>query len=227
MTATTQTPVRTPQPRPRAGRVVARLGWVLMTLASAYVVVFFIAPYLAFDPSFYFPGQLETYLRLEFVLGVHVLSGILVLATGPFQFVPWIRRRLLPVHRLMGAVYVAGAFALGGSGLVLAPFAYTGVATSLAFALLALAALFTTGRALQMVLVGRIRDHRRWMIRSFSLVFAGVMLRAMTAIYTGLSALGVVSYSFEAAYAGIAWLCWVPNLLIAVWFTRRGRRAGW
>jgi hypothetical protein len=31
----------------------------------------------------------------------------------------------------------------------------------------------------------------------------------------------VVDFSFETAYAGIAWLCWVPNLLIALWITRR------
>jgi hypothetical protein len=27
--------------------------------------------------------------------------------------------------------------------------------------------------------------------------------------------------TFETAYAGISWLCWVPNLLIALWVTRR------
>jgi len=36
-----------------------------------------------------------------------------------------------------------------------------------------------------------------------------------------LSGIGLVHFSFETAYAGIAWLCWVPNLLFAVWLTRR------
>lgn len=70
-------------------------------------------------------------------------------------------------------------------------------------------------------LAGRYREHRHWMIRSFSLIMAGVMLRLWTLIYGGLAAVGIVDFTFETAYAGIAWLCWVPNLLLAIWFTRR------
>jgi hypothetical protein len=81
--------------------------------------------------------------------------------------------------------------------------------------------LFTTWTALRMVLAGRYREHRRWMIRSFSLIMAGVMLRVWSPLYTGLAGAGLVGFSFETAYAGIAWLCWVPNLLIALWITRR------
>ena len=58
------------------------------------------------------------------------------------------------------------------------------------------------------------------MIRSFSLIMAGVMLRVWSGVYDGLAATGIVDFSFETAYAGIAWLCWVPNLLLAIWFTR-------
>ena len=59
------------------------------------------------------------------------------------------------------------------------------------------------------------------MIRSFSLILAGVMLRVWSPLYDGLSALGLVDFSFEIAYAGIAGLCGVPTLLIALWITRR------
>jgi len=86
---------------------------------------------------------------------------------------------------------------------------------------LGLSVLFTTWTALRMVLARRIGDHRRWMIRSFSLIFAGVMLRILSPFYDVLSGVGLVSFSFETAYAWIAWLSWVPNLMIAVWFTRQ------
>jgi len=66
-----------------------------------------------------------------------------------------------------------------------------------------------------MILAGRYAEHRRWMIRSFSLIMAGVMLRVWVPLYYGLAGAGVVNFSFETAYAAIAWLCWVPNLLIA------------
>ena len=115
---------------------------------------------------------------------------------------------------------MASATALGVSGLILAPTAYTGLVASAGFTVLDLAMLFTTWTAVRMVLAGRFGEHRRWMIRSFSLIMAGVMLRVWSPIYGALAAAGIVDFSFETAYAGIAWLCWVPNLLLAIWFTR-------
>jgi hypothetical protein len=190
-----------------------------MTLLSL-ITIAFVARYLAFNPDTYFPEQREVYMRREFVLGVHVLSGMLALAVGPFQFVGKIRRRFLRLHRCFGVIYIASCTGLGLSGLVLATTSYAGWTTSVAFGLLGLSMLFTTWTALRMVLARRIGDHRRWMIRSFSLIFAGVMLRVLSPLYSLLSGVGLVSFSFETAYIWIAWLCWVPNLLIAVWITR-------
>jgi uncharacterized membrane protein len=195
-----------------------------MTLACIYIAVI-VSRYLTFDPEVYFSEQREAYLQHEFALGVHVLSGVVALLIGPFQFVRRLRRRFVPVHRFMGATYVASATALGVSGLILAPTAYTGVVASAGFTVLDLAMLFTTWTAVRMILASRYGEHRRWMIRSFSLIMAGVMLRVWTPIYGALAAAGIVDFSFETAYAAIAWLCWVPNLLLAIWFTRRPAEA--
>ena len=64
--------------------------------------------------------------------------------------------------------------------------------------------------------IGRYADHGRWMVRSFSLCFAGVMLRLLVLTYEQLVGAGLVDFSFKTAYIGIAWLCWVPNLLVAL-----------
>ena len=214
---------RTTSDRPRSqgrlARWLARPGWVIMTLACISIAII-ASRYLTFDPEVYFPEQREAYLQHEFALGVHVLSGVLALLIGPFQFVRRLRRRFVRVHRFLGATYVASATALGVSGLILAPTAYTGLVASAGFTVLDLAMLFTTWTAVRMVLAGRFGEHRRWMIRSFSLIMAGVMLRVWSPIYGALAAAGIVDFSFETAYAGIAWLCWVPNLLLAIWFTR-------
>jgi hypothetical protein len=80
--------------------------------------------------------------------------------------------------------------------------------------------LFRTWTAVRMILAGRFGEHRRWMSCSFSLILAGVMLRVWVTIYGQLVAARIVNFSFETAYAAIAWLCWVPNLLLALWITR-------
>jgi uncharacterized membrane protein len=224
MSTIERTTYRTTPDHPRSqGRLARRLagpGWVIMALACVAIVVY-ASRYLTFDPEVYFPEQREPYLQHEFALGVHVLSGILALLIGPFQFVGRLRRRFVRVHRFMGATYVASATALGVSGLILAPTAYTGLVASAGFTVLDLAMLFTTWTAVRMIVAGRYGEHRRWMIRSFSLIMAGVMLRVWSALYYVAAAAGIVDFSFERAYAGIAWLCWVPNLMLAIWFTRR------
>ena len=54
------------------------------------------------------------------------------------------------------------------------------------------------------------------MVRNFSLTFAAVTLR----VYLGL--FFVAGVPFELFYPFVAWLAWVPNLLIAEWlFNRR------
>jgi uncharacterized membrane protein len=209
-----------PRPKGRLARQLAGPGWVIMTLACV-AIVNYASQYLTFDPEVYFPQQREPYLQHEFALGVHVLSGILALLIGPFQFVGRLRRRFVRVHRFMGATYVASATALGVTGLILAPTAYTGLVASAGFTVLDLAMLFTTWTAVRMIVAGRYGEHRRWMIRSFSLIMAGVMLRVWSPLYYAVAGVGLVDFSFETAYAAIAWLCWVPNLLLAIWFTRR------
>lgn len=204
----------------RIARILTSVGWVIMVLA-ALTIAFFVSRYLTAGPEEYFPEQREVYLQRELALGIHVIGGILALLIGPFQFVGRLRRRFVSAHRILGGTYVASATALGVSGLILAPIAYTGLPAVLGFTFLDIAMLFTTWTAVRMIMAGRYGEHRRWMIRSYSLIMAGVMLRVWMLIYSVLAALEVVSFSFETAYAGIAWLCWVPNLLIALWVTRK------
>jgi hypothetical protein len=212
-----------PRLRSRLARRLAGPGWVIMTLACILITLV-VSRYLTFNPEVYFPEQRAAYLQREFALGVHVLSGMIALLIGPFQFVGRLRRRFVRMHRFMGASYVASATGLGVSGLILAPTAYTGVVASVGFTILDLAMLFTTWTAVRMIFASRFGEHRRWMIRSFSLIMAGVMLRVWVPIYGALAAAGIVNFSFETAYAAIAWLCWVPNLLLAIWFTRKPAR---
>ena len=66
----------------------------------------------------------------------------------------------------------------------------------------------TTVAAFRAAMRGDFVTHRRWAIRSFALAFAAVTLR----LYLPVS--GLLGLSFDAAYPAIAWLCWVPNLLV-------------
>ncbi len=58
--------------------------------------------------------------------------------------------------------------------------------------------------------------HREWMVRTFALALAGVTLRIELPML-----LFVAHISFHVAYITVAWLCWIPNLIVAEWWLRR------
>jgi Predicted membrane protein (DUF2306) len=141
----------------------------------------------------------------------HIVGGVVALALGPLQFSTRLRSRRVAVHRWIGRTYLL-AVAFGGcGGLYMAFFAYGGSAARFGFGALALVWLFTGTRAYVAIRRRAIDSHRAWMVRNFALTFAAVTLR----IYLPLSS--VVGIEFDTAYPIIAWLAWVPNLLIAEW----------
>ena len=129
--------------------------------------------------------------------------------TGWSQFSARFRIQNLSTHRLLGKIYVVVCILSGGAGLYLAFYATGGWVASLGFGGLAISWLFTTSKAFLSIRNKEIDKHQQWMIRSYALTFAAVTLR----IYLPLSQ--IAQFEFNDAYRIIAWLCWVPNLLIA------------
>ncbi len=147
----------------------------------------------------------------------HIAASAIALALGPFQLSTRLRSRQRQLHRWMGRVYVASVVVGGFSGIRLATMAMGGVPAHVGFGLLGALWVLTAVLAYQRIKVYDIADHRRWMIRSYSLAFAAVTLRIYLPI-----AVAVMRIPFDQAYPAIAWLCWVPNLIVAEWwFLRR------
>lgn len=149
------------------------------------------------------------------VLLVHAICGSIALAVGGLQFFPRLRASRPALHRWLGRSYVALVAASGLAGLFIAPNVPGGAVSAIGFGLLAVLWLGTTAAAFQHARARRIADHRRWMIRSFALTFAAVTLR----LY--LPAFFIAGSSYDAAAPWLAWLCWVPNLVVAELIIRR------
>lgn len=141
----------------------------------------------------------------------HIFLGGIALLTGWSQFSTRFRNRNLSTHRLLGKIYVVACILSGCAGLYLAFYATGGWVASLGFGGLAVSWLLTTSNAFLSIRNKEIDKHQQWMIRSYALTFAAVTLR----IYLPLSQFAQIE--FLDAYRVIAWLCWVPNLLVAEW----------
>ena len=144
------------------------------------------------------------------VVYVHVFASSVALLLGPFQFMEKLRAKRVALHRWMGRIYLGvGVLAGGLAGLHMSLYAFGGLVSQLGFGALATGWLYTGLRAYLAIRAKDIAAHRRWMVRNFALAFGAVTLRLWL---PGSVAAGV---PFELAYPAIAWLCWVPNLLVA------------
>lgn len=143
---------------------------------------------------------------------LHFIAGGVVIIVGAFQFNASLRSRYLSIHRMLGRVYVVGCLVGGCAGLYLAFYATGGLVSHWGFGMLAVSWIVTTAMAYRHIRAGNVRIHQDWMIRSYALTLAAVTLR----IYLPISQ--IAGYDFMDAYPAIAWMCWVPNLIIAEWF---------
>ena len=190
----------------------ASLTWGLLLLSALAVGLFSLRYALPGMPiSFDLPSLQQS--RQAFV--VHAVSASLALMLGPLQLLAALRTRYPAAHRWTGRAYVLAIAVAWVSSLPLALHAMTGVVAATGFFALGLVWVAATGWGVACAVQRRFAEHRRWMLRSYALTAAGITLR----IYLGLGAAAGVD--IEVSYPFIAWLCWVPNLLVAEWYLRR------
>ena len=143
-------------------------------------------------------------------LFAHIGLAPVVLALLPFQFWRGLRARRPALHRLSGRVYALFVVVSGIAGLVLASRTHAGPVAGWGFGILGVLWIAVTVQAVRHAMLGRIAEHKRWMIRSAALTLSAVTLR----VYLPFLAMG---FGFETGYLIVSWLCWVPNVLIAEW----------
>lgn len=148
-------------------------------------------------------------------LTLHAAGAGTALMVGAFQLLPAIRRRR-GLHRWLGRIYGVGCIAGGCAGFVLAFGTTFGPVAGVGFGLLAPIWIYCTVQGWLAARARRFDDHRRWMIRSFALTFAAVMLR----LYLPLGIMA--GLTFAQIYVATAWISWIPNLIVAELYLRRG-----
>src|SRR5688572_2833474 len=184
-----------------------RIAWWLVAFFASAIAMYGFT-FAIVGEKMFAPQLAESFRARSWAILSHAFIGSVGLISGALQF----HRRLLRrrrLHQVIGMVYITASVLTGAVGLYLARFAFGGLTTRLGFGALALVLLLTTGVAYARIRRLDIGSHREWMIRSYSLMFAAVMLRVW------LPLLIVLFGRFTPAYMVVAWLCWVPNVLFA------------
>lgn len=190
-------------------RVVRIAGWWLLALLAFAVAGYALG--LLVMPGWR-PGFARDLLAGQpLTAWAHFAGGGIALAVGALQANRWVRTHHRAFHRWLGRLYVIAVLAGGTAALALALNSPMGFPAQSGFALLAVLWIGSTFMAWRYARVQHFDRHREWMLRSYALTFAAVTLR----LYLPLSQ--VAGVPFPTAYAAIAWLCWVPNLVLIEW----------
>lgn len=84
-----------------------KIFWILLIVLSAYYL------YSAINYRFFNEGLGPTFWNKQFWFVSHLITAVLPLILGPFQFWVWFRNRYIKLHRLLGKLYIMGCL-LGG-----------------------------------------------------------------------------------------------------------------
>lgn len=146
---------------------------------------------------------------------MHITLGGIALLIGWTQFSVKLRTKKLKLHRQVGKVYVIAALVSAFASLYIALYATGGIIASLGFICLGLTWFYSTLKAYTEIRNGRIEQHQKMMIYSYAACFSAVTLR----IY--LPILVILFHDFIKAYLLVAWLCWVPNIIVAYFLVQQ------
>jgi hypothetical protein len=148
---------------------------------------------------------------------VHVYASVLVLLAGFTQFSGHIQTYYSRVHRTSGYIYVTNVLLITGpAALIMGVYANGGLPSKIAFIALGIGWLTFTAIALVKAINGDFVSHREFMIRSFALTLSALTLRAWKYAITN-----TVELPPMDVYRAVAWIGWVPNLVIAELLIRR------
>jgi len=198
-----------------------RLTWLLFFAYFFLLMVQITLRYIPFssEVSFLQIKQTEVigikaYLPIFYT---HVYSAIFVLLAGFTQFNNKILAKYPKIHRWLGYLYVGFVLLLASpSGIFIGYFANGGVMAKTSFIILGILWFWFTLKALLLILKRNIVAHKKMMYRSFALATSAITLRLWKVILV---------YLFHPApmdvYQIIAWLGWIPNLLIAEYLIKK------
>ena len=185
------------------------------------IIIAFLAAVVGLYPGIYFfidrkfgllsskSNELLANTIWNFGFYTHIILGGVALLIGWLQFNSKLRIQYLSVHRTIGKIYVACALTSSLAGIGIGFFATGGFVPAAGFICLGIIWFATTLGAYLKIRTVNIEQHRSLMIYSYAACFAAVTLRIW------LPLLIMIFGDFVIAYSIVAWLCWVPNMLVA------------
>ena len=179
---------------------VALVGILIVLTSFAYFPPKFSSGFLQGREGYFY-----SWYAVAFYL--HVISSPLALFLGMLQSIENVRKSNPNFHRSVGYAYVLIVLGFATpSGLAMSIKADGGGVAVVGFVALAIATGCATWRGFSAAKHGRFVKHRQWMTRSYLLICSAVLLRFLATLTN--------QFELNINYAAMAWLSWLPSLMI-------------
>ena len=180
--------------------------WLMFKITLYYVPYNLNAAFLQIKQT-----EIQSLPEYRYIFYAHVYTSIFILLFGFIQFFSFRSKAGKLIHRYLGYQYIILLLVFAApSGIYMGVHANGGLLSKASFVILGLLWWASTLIAILKIKQHRFAAHRNWMVRSYALSLSAVTLRFWKV---------VLVYLFELPpmdnYQIIAWLGWVPNLLIA------------
>ncbi|MNJ86142.1 hypothetical protein D3C87_36290 [compost metagenome] len=203
-------------------RKTAWIFFVIGILYASYLLLLLSLPYLEIRRGIDFlkTKQLIYHIRhWKYSFYIHVFSSILIITSGLFQFSKTVLNKYTKVHRVSGFIYLVTTLLISGpAALVMSFYANGGYPAQASFVILSIFWLGSTFMAYYYVRKKDYLKHGKWMTRSYALTLSAVSLRLYSYLFD------VFHFTMHPVdlYILLSWMSWVPNLIVAEIFIKRG-----
>lgn len=194
-------------------KLIRILGALLAVIIGLYPLLYFV-----FGSKFALRASKPDWLLSNIFWNIgfytHISAAGSALLVGWLQFNNKLRITSSTTHRVLGKIYVLAAIAGATAGILISFYATGGLVPALGFLSLGMVWLVTTLMGYTAIQKIQIKKHRNLMIYSYACCFSAVTLRLWLPI--------LLFYApFGTAYPIVAWLCWLPNIVVAWIIIRR------
>ncbi|AZA91972.1 Predicted membrane protein (DUF2306) [Chryseobacterium nakagawai] len=191
---------------------------ILALLIGAYPLIYF---FVAHENTFLGSKSWEVLQNQiwKFAFFAHIIFGGISLFIGWRQFGSKFRNKHPQLHRIIGKSYVISVLISSVSAIYMGLYANGGMISSAGFIFLGIVWLITTLTGLIQIRKGNMIKHQQLMIYSYACTFAAVTLRLWYPLLSNITKDPVNSY------IAVAWLCWLPNLMVAYIINKKNLEA--
>ena len=190
-----------------------KIGFITMSAFSILIGLYPFIYYVIFQQEYVLysgkPDFVKNSIAWQIGFYLHIIFGGVALLTGWAQFIPEIRAKKQQLHRQSGKIYVVSVFVSSIAAIGIGIFATGGIISASGFISLGFVWFCSTLKAYTSIRAGDVAGHRMWMIYSYSACFAAVTLRIWMPV------LELLFEEFITVYRIVAWLSWVPNIIVA------------